>query len=524
MTRVAEEKDLDKSKRIVGIGADVAEAARRPTTSGGGVGEATLLSPMRGDVMRRSMTLTTVAWLFGSVWATAVAGTPLTNFAKALHASEFQFGILAALPFIASLLSLPASLLTEATGQRKRIFHWGLYFQRFMWLPIALVPLWVVRVYGRDVSPIAMVMFLTLVFVMHCGQAVGGPAWVSWMADIVPGRSRGKYFARRRQWGIMTAVPTALLVGWLLDQKTNGVGDEEMMWWCGLVFIVAAVFGAMDIGTFHWVPEIPKPPQRGLHVFAAMKKPLRDRNFLWFGGFVATLTFAVSFMGQFVTLYVIEQALAGGGKESASVNTITQLMVLIAPALAQLLVFSVWGKAVDRMGKRPLLIIAGLGLVPVGLGWCFVTKELIWLGYVLSALGAALWAGVEVANLNLVLEMSGSDTEDGGGGGTGYVAINSVIINVAGCMGGLASGLIAQHLKNIDWQWVTAYKTFTFYDVLFALSAALRLVAVVVFVPHIREAGARPTYEAFRFMSANIYNNVFSAVLQPVRLLGLKDK
>ena len=46
----------------------------------------------------------------------------------------------------------------------------------------------------------------------------------------------------------------------------------------------------------------------------------------------------------------------------------------------------------------PVLILAGLGLVPVGLGWCFVTRQHIWFGYVLSALGAALWAGVEVAN------------------------------------------------------------------------------------------------------------------------------
>src|SRR6185436_5665550 len=117
----------------------------------------------------------------------------------------------------------------------------------------------------------------------------------------------------------------------------------------------------------------------------------------------------------------------------------TQMMLITAPALAQLLVFGAWGRAADRMGKRPVLILAGLGLVPVGLGWCFVTRGQIWLGYVLSAMGAALWAGVEVANLNLVLEMAGSEEE---GRGTGYVAVNSVIVNVAGCLGGLAAGLI----------------------------------------------------------------------------------
>ena len=62
-----------------------------------------------------------------------------------------------------------------------------------------------------------------------------------------------------------------------------------------------------------------------------------------------------------------------------------------------------------------------------------------------------LWTGVEVANFNLVLEMSGSRRRQREGGGSAYVAVNSVIINIAGCLGGLVAGLIAQGLK--DWHW-----------------------------------------------------------------------
>src|SRR5262245_59496370 len=86
------------------------------------------LSPVRPP-LRRTLGLVTLAWLFGAVWITAVSGAPITMFAKHLGASEFQFGLLSALPFIASLLSLPASLLTERTGQRKKIFLYGLYTQ-----------------------------------------------------------------------------------------------------------------------------------------------------------------------------------------------------------------------------------------------------------------------------------------------------------------------------------------------------------------------------------------------------------
>src|SRR4051812_4840782 len=132
---------------------------------------------------RRAMSLVTVAWVFGSVWATATGGAPMTLFAQSLGASAFQFGLLSALPFIASLMSMPASALIERTGQRKRIFLWGNYFNRLLWVPIALLPFFLVS-HGIAGRATAMTVFLVMMLAMHASGAVAGPAWVSWMADI----------------------------------------------------------------------------------------------------------------------------------------------------------------------------------------------------------------------------------------------------------------------------------------------------------------------------------------------------
>jgi len=103
-------------------------------------------------------------------------------------------------------------------------------------------------------------------------------------------------------------------------------------------------------------------------------------------------------------------------------------------------------------------------------------------------------------------------------GGTAYHAVNSVILNVAALTGGLAWGAIAQWLK--DWHWtIPGWKTLGSYDVLFILSGILRLAAVVIFLPKIIEPAARPTFEAMRFMGANIYNNVTNVILGPLRLM-----
>src|SRR5436309_11748817 len=125
------------------------------------------LSSPEGSALRRTLGLVTLGWMFGSVWVTATSGAPLTLFSKALSASPFQYGVLSALPFIASLVSMPASLLIERTGQRKKIFLWGLYLQRALWVLIALAPLWLMGRYGAAASAPALAVFLMLVFVMH---------------------------------------------------------------------------------------------------------------------------------------------------------------------------------------------------------------------------------------------------------------------------------------------------------------------------------------------------------------------
>jgi len=257
-----------------------------------------------GWTARRSMELITLGWVFGSVWLTATTGSPTTVFLKELGATPWQFGIVAAVPYIASLLSLPASLLIERTGERKKVFLHSLYLQRALWFAIALMPLWLVSRFGVHGMGGAMRLFLLLLFLMHAAGAVGGPAWVSWMADVVPDRLRGKYFSRRRQWGVVSAIPTALLAGWMLDRCCATCDSMTTLRWCAILFMCAAVFGVTDIHLFRYLADVPKAPQRGFGLLKALGEPLRNRQFLWFASFVGTLTFAVAFMQQFTTLYL----------------------------------------------------------------------------------------------------------------------------------------------------------------------------------------------------------------------------
>lgn len=460
-------------------------------------------SATRGN-LRQQLTLVTLAWVVGSVWITATAGAPLTEFARGLGASNFQFGVLAALPFITALVCLPAAWWVERWGRRKPVFFIGGGCQVYIWLIMGAAPLWVLRHAGGTASGQAIAVFLGMMALMYAAGNVGTTAWMVWVGDMCPPRLFGRYFSRRRQLGLLSGLPTAILTGYLMDRWGGADGSMKLI---AVIFAVAGVFGIINLHTFHPVADIVKPP-RQTHMLRQLAVPLKNRQFMWFASFAAALMFAVSFMGQFLTLYLQEQIKVS--------NTKVQLIVLVAPMLAQLLTFTVWGRAVDRMGKKPVLVLAALGLVPVGVGWCFMTHGGFILGFILSALGGLLWCGVEVSNLNLVLELSSGKE---GVADSSYVAVNIIIGSIAGCLGGLTAGGIGTWLK--DWQWITGLKTFSFYDVLFVLSAVIRLAAVVVFLPHIHEPDAKPARQTLEFMTTNIYNNLFSAAVQPLRAFGL---
>ena len=467
---------------------------------------------LHGDALRTTLRRVTIAWMFGSVWQNISTGAPLTIFATQLGATNFEFGLLAAIPFLAALLSLPASLLIDRSGRRDYLFFLGLYPNRLLWIAAALLPIAIVRHFGVASSPVAVFAFLSVIFLINAGAGMSGPAWVHWMSDVVPARIRGRYFARRRQLAVLTGIPASIAVGWLLDRYT-GAPPMTLLLLCGGIFCTAAVFGTIDTATFHFIPHTRRrTPRRGM--IAGLLQPFKNGRFVLFCLGSGVLWFAVAGQGQFVNKFLVDRLKI----HSVSV----QMIVLVAPMLAQLIMLPVWGRTIDRFGKKPAMVIAILGLVPVGFGWLFLHGNNVWLAYLLTIAGATMWTGVETANFNLTIELSGLD-KTGKSGGSAYVALNSVILNVAGFCGGLFYGEVAQRFQALHYDsHLAGVGTITYYELLFLISSSLRMLAVLPILL-MREPEAQPTFEALRFMAGNLYSNALGAASLPVRLFRARD-
>jgi MFS family permease len=454
---------------------------------------------------RRAMWYVMVAWFFGAVWMYITTGAVLTQYAKSLHVTEFGFGLLAMLPYLGMLMQLPSSYILERYGYRKQIFLIFNLVHRLAWLGIAVIP-WVLPASWGAAS------LLIMIAVSHMFSQFATPAWVSWMADMVPTRIRGRYFSRRTQFGQMVGLIVTILIGFLLDRAQVLPGNVFLKT-LSVMLAVSALFGAMDIVSFFPVPdERTYQPNAKLKFWSIIRGPLADKNFRRFLGFMGTMTFAIGYIGQFVWLYLFDVVRMN--------NVQANIMLVVVPLCVTMLSYPIWGRLVDRLGRKPVLIIAGLLVVNGGAAWAFVRQENWWLGYIAVLLATAAWPGIEVGNFNLLLNMTVSK-QGRSRQGSAYSAINSLVVSVAGILSGLFGGIIAYTFK--DWHGTFFGWPLTYHGLLFLISAGLRL-ASLGWLIGLEDVGAQSTRFAMRYVVTSFYSNIQQAVFTPIRALGRLGK
>jgi len=439
------------------------------------------------------------AWFFGAIWMYLTSGAPLTQYAKGLRLGGFEFGLLAALPYLGALAQFPGSFLIERYGRRKAVFLGFGIAQRLVWGLIALIP-WALP---DRAWPAALLILVTL---SAASGHLASPAFVSWMADLVPYRLRGRYFSRRSQLGQAVGIVVTLVIGYLLD-RAQLVDRATLLRTISIAFAAGAVVGAVDYVCFVPVPAREhRSPDRRLSLAAVLRQPLANRSFRRFLGFNATLTFGIGYIGQFIWLYLLDVV----GMDNMQAN----LMLVVVPGVVTMTCYPLWGRLVDRLGRRPVLIIACLLIVHGALAWIFVRKDNWWLGYLAALLATAAWPGIEVASFNLILGMIRSKGDERSRGSS-YVAINSLVVAGAGMLSGLFGGAVAHWLGNA-WRGTFLGWPLTYHGVLFLISGGLRL-ASLAWLIGLEDPHAYGTRAAVRYMAANIYSNVQQALFMPTR-------
>jgi sugar phosphate permease len=417
---------------------------------------------------------------------------------------DFAIGLMAAMPYAATLFQLPASILVTRTGRRKGITVFNAACGRLMWLlilAVALLPL--------DSSTVKVALVLVLIFLSHAFISTSYVAWFSWTSDLVPDRLLGRFFGTRNMINGIAGMVTIVGFGYLLDYLTRHAPNGQIRGF-SLIFVSAVLCGMVSLGFLQRVadpsrPETKDPPAR----FANFLHPFRRKNFKSLLTYSILWNFSVYFASPFFTLYFL--------RDLGFSYAFTSTMGMIS-ALADLTAMHLWGSISDRVRNKAVIQVCSWITVFLPFLWTFVRPDHLVLPVLLHILGGAFWAGIHLCTNNLVLRITPREER------AICISLHNIIAGVGATMAPITAGLAIKILGTANLHLL--HPTITPLRLVFLVSTVLRLFSLQLlkFVQEPEEVAVGRLIRILRNVRGLNNTNGFQALLHPFVEAPAADK
>jgi MFS family permease len=234
-----------------------------------------------------------------------------------------------------------------------------------------------------------------------------------------------------------------------------------------------------------------------------IREPMADRQFICFAGAFATMAFGTAMSMPFFALAC---------QRHLNFNNLETMVVLaVCPPIGSLFSSKLWGAAIDRYGRKPVLILNMIGTGLVVWGWVLLPPERPIAAGLMMVLAGVVWQGLLMARLNM--ELSLADEK----GRSTYSAALNVMVALTGTLGGVVGGLIAGAVKG--WTWQIGPFSFVHYHVMFCLTGAFRIFAVG-WLLRMEDRGAKPVSMLARQVAVSVLFSAPVTLIRPIRRLG----
>lgn len=397
------------------------------------------------------------------LFAACTGGTVLTAWALHLGATPLLIGLLGALPLAAQVFHLPSALLTQRLGS-KRVAVGAIAASRLVWLPLVALPFMPLPAEAE------LRLFIAVVAIAAFLSVLGNNAWIAWMGDLVPGAIRGRFFSWRTIYITAAGTLASLGAGVALDAVTPHGGKPLML---AALAAVAGVAGFVSGWLLLQQAGPGRADERERPDFRALARAAADPRTRSWLVYLFCWNAAVALSASFFAYHMLENLKMAFAV--AALHGVAVAVVRIASA-------PLWGRAVDGVGARPVLILCSFGIAVVPALWLLVTPSLLWPIALEAVLSGTLWAGHGIASMDLTLHSAPGPCRPhyvavfGATSGLGFAA--------ASVLAGLLAVTIPVRFELFGAPWMGLH-------VLFALSAVARAGAALTAL-RIEERGARP--------------------------------
>jgi MFS family permease len=412
----------------------------------------------------------------------------LTAFALALGANNLQIGILAAIPFLTQPLQIPAILVVERFRRRKAIAALAYLAAQLLWVPIALIPIFIDVPSGEAIS-----LLLVFMAIRSAVTALSTCAWNSWLKDLIPQEMLGRVMGLRLTLAGITAMIFGLGAAFFVDHwiENSPQADQPLGYTYVLLFGIFTLAMASPV-IMSLIPEplMPPSPSPKPSLSSAVGAPFRDGNYRALLRFLFLWGLAINLATPFFAVYMLQRL-------DMPLSLVIGLTIL-SQAL-YIIFLRVWGPMVDKHGSKPVLSLCVSLYLLVILGWAFTTMPERYFLTVPLLVVLHMLAGIASAGVTLAIGTIGMKLAPHGQA-TSYLAgaglATSVGAGVGPLLGGVFADFFSERQLSLTLGWLDPNHSIsvgalylTGFDFLFSISFVIGL-GTLIFLSAIREEGA----------------------------------
>jgi len=313
------------------------------------------------------------------VAAACCGSAALTGWALYLGLSATLIAIVATLPIVAQTLQVAGALAAARFGHQRTALT-GMVISRLALLPLILLPVLPLSAEGRRT------LLLVVAGIHHGLGIVGASAWSDWMGETVPRRLRGRYFGRRTAVSTLSGGVMALLGGLALDRGLQTASTGLVL---QTLAIIGCLAGALSITIVARQQVWPSRLRTASSPLARLLRPLGDDRARPVVGYTVAWYAACGLSAPFFGLYLLRDLRTGFTLLAAQGAGLT---------LARVASASAWGRAVDRVGAKRVLVACTCGLAFAPVAWIASGPGQLWPLAFETLIGGALFGGHTIAS------------------------------------------------------------------------------------------------------------------------------